>query len=149
MILIVTINFISFYARSISCFKTIQPVNIMLFFSGFYWIWQLEPLPSMYIMVPSTVLRHGMYRGRLLLLQQESFLLRWFLERPLMDAAEPEAPTTAALDKSRVDVCQRLSESLWQRPWTGCQAGAVRSVGGNGGGWAPQIPEPESPLWRA
>lgn len=35
MILIVSINFISFYARSISCFKTIQPVNIMLFF---FWL---------------------------------------------------------------------------------------------------------------
>lgn len=32
MILIVSINFISFYAGSISCFKTIHPVSIMLFF---------------------------------------------------------------------------------------------------------------------
>lgn len=61
MILMISINFSSFHAGSISCFKTVQAISIMLFF-----FWLLRDLTARATAIKvhymqSMVLKHRMY----------------------------------------------------------------------------------------
>ena len=91
MIFIVSINFISFDAGSMSCFKTIQPINFMLFC-----FWLLLDLTTWVTTISVHYdTKYGsqawVQGGCLLILQQEPFLLHWFLKIPLMATAKPKS----------------------------------------------------------
>lgn len=129
MVLIVSINFISSYAGSISCFKIIQTASAMP-----SRIWLLRdvttPAPTTKHITPQrTILKPDIQRLPVVL-QWESFVGSCFLKLSVRCCWAEEPPKTAALDKPRVDVCvspqpphpppQQLSESLEQHPCLGC-----------------------------
>lgn len=125
IILIVGINFISFYASSISCFKTIQPVSIVLFF---FRLLQGLTAWAAAIKVHYSTKYHSQtwdVQRLLLMLQWESFVLSWFLKISLTDAAGPTSLLQVLLYTNPGWVfvlLWQLFASLWQHQWMDCQA---------------------------
>lgn len=148
MILIVSINFISFDAGSMSCFKTIQPINFMLFC-----FWLLLDLTTWITTINVHYdTKYGsqtwVHRGCLLILQREPFFNYTSLWKYLWWILLSQRASHSCSASQIQGGC--LSAAVWvpvTAPTMACQAGAMLSVaadGRHGGGWAPQIPESES-----